>query len=250
LRTLTCNPFNDEEEKTMSKTPLIILIGADKGGVGKTTTTRALADFAEARHAGATLFGGARDRELSRFASAARMIDITKTRGQMEVFDQLQGLTIVDLCAGELSPTMRAIRDTHFLDDVAAGSVNLTLLHVVGPVDSSMREIAEIAALVGTSVKHLIVKNRVSDDSDFADWDSDPRYSAKLQSMEGMTINLPHLTADAADALQKLGGSFVRFSRDASQSRILRGYVRSWLEAIWRDFDRVGLGELIASAVG
>ena len=232
----------------MSKIPLVILVGSDKGGVGKTTTVRALSDFLAARHASAKLFDSEYPAgDLSRFASAD-VIDITKVRDQMKVFDNVAGVTVLDIRAAALSPTVKALDEAKLLDDVRAGSLSLALLHVLGPTDRSIREIAETAAAIGGGVKHFLVKNHINEGG-FAEWETDSRFAAKLQAMESATINIPHLTADATDVLQKLGGSFAAFSRDAAQSRMLRGYVRSWQEAVWREFDRVRLGELIATAI-
>jgi hypothetical protein len=119
---------------------------------------------------------------------------------------------------------------------------------VLGPTDRSIREIGETAAMVGGSVKHFLVKNHINEGG-FAEWEADTRFAQKLAQMESVTITVPHLTAEATDTLQRAGGSFASFSRDPAQSRMLRGYVRSWLEAVWREFDRVRLGELIATAI-
>lgn len=233
----------------MSKTPLVILVGADKGGVGKTCAVRALSDYLSARHAGAKLFDSEFPAgDLARFATAD-VIDISKVRDQMKIFDDIAGVTVVDIRAGQLSPTLRALDEARLLDDVRAGSLGLALLHVLGTSYPSFREIAEISATLGGGAKHFLVKNAVSSDGGFAEWETDSRFAAKLQSMESVTISIPHLAADAMDVLQKVGGSFAAFSRDAAQSRMLRGYVRSWLDAVWRDFEKVRLGELIASAI-
>lgn len=233
----------------MPKIPLIIAVGADKGGVGKTMTTRALSDFGQQRHASARLFDGETGAgDLMRFTSAD-VVDLSKVSDQMKIFDDLSGVTVIDIRAGMLSPTLRALDQARLLDDVRAGTLRLALLHVLGPSFSSLREIEETATALG-GAKHYLVKNDLRADGGFAEWETDTRFAGKLASMEARTISIPHLNADAADALQKIGGSFVAFSNDPAQSRILRGYVKSWLDAVWRGFDKVGLGDMIAAAVG
>jgi hypothetical protein len=233
----------------MTNKPSVILIGADKGGVGKTTVSRALSDYAQARHSGARLFDSEfPSGDLARFAPAD-IIDISKVRDQMRVFDDVTGVTLVDIRAGQLSPVLRALDEAMLLDDVRAGALGLALVHVLGPTDRSIREIAETAAVIGAGVKHYLVTNHINEGG-FAEWKADSRFSAKLAMMESVTINVPHLTAEATDVVQRIGGSFASFTRDTSHSRMLRGLVRSWMDAVWREFDRVGLGELIASAIG
>jgi hypothetical protein len=123
-------------------------------------------------------------------------------------------------------------------------------LHVIGPSERSIREVAETAVTIGGSAKHYIIKNHVSADGGFAEWEKDVRFAAELKARESVTVDIPHLNADATDALQKIGGSFAAFTRDASQSRMLRGYVRTWLDEVFAGFERVGLGELISAAIG
>ena len=231
----------------MSRKPLIILIGADKGGVGKTTCARAMSDYLQSRGANARIFDGEFPvGDLKRFAPAATIVDLATTAGQMLVFDTLDGVTVVDIRAGQFSQTLRALDEAKLLDDVRAGTLNLALLHVLGPTDRSLGEIGEIAALIGGGTKHFLVRNHVNE-GDFSEWEKDERFASRLCQAEGITV--PHLTAGACDVLQKLGVSFDVFSRDPAQSRMLRGYVRSWLDAVWNDFDKVGLGDLIASAI-
>ena len=41
------------------------------------------------------------------------------------------------------------------------------------------------------------------------------------------------------DTVQKLGVSFDTYQRDIKQSRMLRGYVEAWSEAVYAEYDRV-----------
>jgi hypothetical protein len=242
------NPQLENKEQTMKK-PLVILIGADRGGVGKTTTARALADYLQARGANAKLFDSEFPAgDLKRFAPNATIVDIAKTAGQMAVFDTLDGVTLLDVRAGQFSHSLRSLDDARLLDDVRSGALNLALLHVLGPTDRSFDEIAEIAGIIGGGARHFLVRNHINE-GDFSDWDEDMRFAKQLRSMDGATVSIPHLTFEACDALQKLGMGFDTFARDANQSRMLRGFLRTWLDAIWRDFDRVKLGDLVAQAI-
>ena len=230
-------------------TPLIIMVGADKGGVGKTTVARALSDYLYRRHAAAKMF----DTEfpagdLKRFVPAADIIDIARVQDQMKVFDTLAGVTVVDVRAGLLSPTLAALDRARLLDDVRAGAIGLALLHVLGTSVSSLNEIADTAAVLGAGVKHFLVKNHISEGG-FADWDNDSRFASHFRAMASATINVPTLAAPACDAVQKLGVSFSAFAGDAAQSRMLRGYVGNWLSTVWAEFDRVALGGLIDAAI-
>ncbi|HLH94991.1 MAG TPA: hypothetical protein VKW08_07725 [Xanthobacteraceae bacterium] len=230
-------------------TPLIIMVGADKGGVGKTTVARALDDYLIARGAVAKLFDSEWPAgDLKRFSPSATVIDIERVGDQMKVFDALEGVTVLDIRAGLLSPTLRALDEAQLLTDIRGGKINLALLHVLGPSIASFNEIDQAARLVGGGTKHFIVKNYINE-TGFFDWDSDNRFATIFAQMSGMTVSVPHIPAQACEMIQKLGGSFSAFTVDDRQSRILRGYVRSWLNKVWEELDRVGLGKMVRAAL-
>ena len=157
-----------EELSLMSKTPLIIMVGADKGGVGKTTVARALDDYLQSRRAARKVFDSERPNgDLKRFTPASEIIDIENVDHQMRVFDTVDGVTLIDVRAGLLSPILRALSDVGLLDDVRSGALALALLHVIGPSAASLREIAETASAIGGGVRHFLgelVENFFADD--------------------------------------------------------------------------------------
>jgi hypothetical protein len=233
-----------------TKLPLVIMVGADKGGVGKTTVSRALSDWLYARRAHARIFDSESPAgDLKRFVPAADVIDIAKVQDQMRVFDSLDGVTVLDVRAGLFSPTLRALDEAKLLADVRAGSLNLALLHVLGPTITSLNEVAAAAATIGGGVKHFLVKNHVNE-TEFFEWDGDSRFTAHFKAMDPMTIDVPHLDSRACEEVQNLGVSFDAFANDQSRSRILRGRVRTWLDTVWSQFGKVGLGTLIDGALG
>jgi hypothetical protein len=230
-------------------TPLIIMVGADKGGTGKTTVARALDDYLRSKRANRKVFDSERPRgDLKRFVPAATVIDIEKVDDQMAAFDSIEGVTLIDIRAGLMSPTLKALAEVGLLADVRSGALAMALLHVIGPSVSSLLEIAETAAAIGGGVQHYLVKNYVSAGG-FAEWDKDPRFAAVLQDAAARTITVAHLTDTAAAAVQRAGVAFEAFAEDrASHGRMLAGYVRNWLAGVWSEFDRVGLGKLIEAA--
>jgi hypothetical protein len=159
-------------------TPIIILVGADKGGVGKTTVSRALDDYLRNKRANRKVFDSERGAgDLKRFVSSAQVIDIENVDDQMRAFDSVEGVTLVDVRAGLLSPTLAALGDVGLLDDVRSGALGMALLHVIGPSVSSLREISETAAAIGGGVRHFLVKNYVTQGG-FAEWEKDDRFAA------------------------------------------------------------------------
>lgn len=229
--------------------PLIIMVGADKGGVGKTHVCRAVRDYMEFPALKALprprLLDGQFPRgDMVQFCPGAQVINITDVSDQMKVFDTLSGVTIVDIPAGLLGYTLKACDDARLLEDVRNGSLRMALLHVLGPSISSLDEIAEATAMLGASAKHFIVKNHINE-TNFFEWDQDSSYARSLRALADVTISVSHLDSISNEAVQQARVPYIDFV--ASQaSRTLRGRVAKWLERTSAEFDRVGLGRLIA----
>lgn len=221
-------------------TPTLILIGADKGGVGKTMMARALLDYCKERGVKPSVF----DTEpepgvLRRFFAYAKPVDVAQVRGQMQVFDDVpaNGITIVDLRAGSLSRVLAAMRDAGLLKDIHAGKMRMVVIHVLGSTEASMREIAATAAILIEGGEHILVKNHATD-GQFFEWDSVLHDSYFKVIDAKALLDIPHLDGMACDTIEKRGTSFRSFIADETNSRLLRGVVQHWLGQVWKEFDR------------
>src|SRR5215469_12569259 len=109
--------------------PALILVGADKGGVGKTTVARTLLDYFAAHHVPTRAFDSETPKgTLKRFhPEVAEVVDATAVADQMRIIDTLSTtdstVTIVDVRAGLLSPTLRSLRDIGFINAVKKGQM-------------------------------------------------------------------------------------------------------------------------------
>src|SRR6266705_1983162 len=126
--------------------PAVIVVGADKGGVGKTTVARTLLDYFSANNVPTRAFDTESPRgTLRRFhPDTTEIVDMTTTSDQMKIFDTLNAaspsVTVIDVRAGLMSPTL-----------------------------SSLDEIAATANFM-EGAKYFLVKNFVND-TNFFDWD-------------------------------------------------------------------------------
>lgn len=218
------------------RAPLIILVGADKGGVGKTTISRVLMDYLPKRGVQVRAFDTeAGEGVLRRFFPEIEQLNLGSVQGQMKVVDAAKGdsVTLVDARAGALSPILTAFHRIDLLQDVRTGALNLLVLHVVGSSVASSREIEPvIESLKGASL--IRVNCKTNADAAFA-----PQVPGEV------TIEVPNLEEEAYAAVDKADASFSSFAADAAQSRVLRGYVRAWIADVFAAFDRAGIGSMV-----
>ena len=181
--------------------PTVILVGADKGGVGKTTISRATLDFLAANNVLARAFDTEFPRgTLKRFhPDVTDVVDITNTSDQMRIIDTLNTsqvkVTVIDTRAGALKTSLEALRDVGFLDASRRGEFNFVVFHILGPSIASLDEIAETAPFV-TDAHYFLVKNFINDTT-FFEWDPTTykSYFDKVKSAGEVTI--PKLNAMA-----------------------------------------------------
>src|SRR5882757_5296637 len=97
--------------------PAVVVVGADKGGVGKTTVSRTLLDYFSANNVQTRAFDTEHPRgTLKRFhPEVTEIVDMTATPDQMKIFDTLNtvgpSVTVIDVRAGLMSPSLAALRD-------------------------------------------------------------------------------------------------------------------------------------------
>jgi hypothetical protein len=236
------------------------MVGADKGGVGKTTVARALLDYFASNNVLARAFDTESPRgTLKRFHSdATEIVDITHTPDQMRILDTLNTsqvkVTVLDTRAGALTTSLEALRDVGFFDAVRSGEFNFILFHILGPSLASLSEIAETAPFV-TDASYFLVKNYVND-STFFDWDPATlqTYFGKVKSTGDVTIS--KLNAMAYEQVDLAGTSWSTYVANkaadggaAQHSFTLRGYVRTWQSKNAEEFDRIRLLDLINDRV-
>ena len=239
--------------------PVVIVVGADKGGVGKTTVSRTLLDYFDANNIPTRAFDTKSPRgTLKRFhPEITEIVDLTTTSDQMKIFDTLNAaspsVTVIDARAGLMSRTLASLRDIGFLDAAKSGQITFAVFHMLGPSIASLDEIAETANFM-QGAKYFLVKNFVND-THFFEWDKKTYdfYFRKLQ--DATELSIPKLNEMAFEQVEVASVPFLKFISNkgvndeaADYSFVLRGYVRHWLTNVWREFDRIKLTDLVGSS--
>jgi hypothetical protein len=232
--------------------PVVFLVGADKGGVGKTTIARTLLDYLATKGVAARAF----DTEFPRgtlkrfFPKVTEVVDITTAADQMKVLDTLTTsevkVSTVDVRAGALLNTLKTFTDVGFFDLCRAGEFNFVLFHVIGPSVASLEEIAEV--LPYTDGQHYFVVKNFINETSFFDWHPEIQKGYFKLVKNAVEVTIPKLNELAYEQAELGGVPFSTFianktvqGQNANYSLVLRGYVRTWLSQISAEYDRIHL---------
>src|SRR5450755_3352373 len=233
-------PLIGSFEGTIMAKPVVIVVGADKGGVGKTTVSRTLLDYFNGNNIPTRAFDTESPRgTLKRFhPDVTEIVDMTTTADQMKIFDTLNAaspsVTVIDVRAGLMSPTLASLRDIGFLDAAKSGQITFAVFHILGSSIASLDEIEETANFM-QGAKYFLVKNFINNTS-FFEWDK-ATYNSYFQRIKVATV--PFLKFVANKDVD---------NEPADHSFVLRGYVRHWLTNVWSEFDRIKLTDLVGSS--
>jgi hypothetical protein len=242
----------DKQEGERAMKPVVLMVGADKGGVGKTTVTRTVLDYLSAKNTLVRAFDAEYPRgTLQRFhPDITEVVDVTTAADQMKMIDTLATseikVSVIDIRAGLLDETLKTLTEVGFFDLVDEGEFNFGLMHVVGSSVASLDEIAEVLPYV-KGKNYFIVKNFINDTS-FFEWNPAIYRSYFKGAAESLEVTIPKLNEMAYEQVELSGVPFSDFvanrsgnGQPAANSLVLRGYVRTWQKQVFAEYDRVGL---------
>ena len=172
----------------------------------------------------------------------------------MKIFDTLNSaqasVTLIDVRAGLMSQTLRALRDFGFIDAARKGQITFAVFHILGPTIASLDEIADTAAFLGDA-KYFLVKNFINN-THFFQWDEVTHSNYFRKVKDAVEISIPKLNEMATEQVELASVPYVTFiankkqnGEPAAYSFVLRGYVRHWLGNVWAEYDRIRLTDIV-----
>ena len=241
--------------------PVVIMVGADKGGVGKTTIARALLDHLHRNNVLARAFDTENPRgTLQRFyPNITEIIDLHNVADQMKVLDTLETakvpVTVVDLKAGNLSYALDTFEKIGVLQAARDGMFEMGLIHVVGPAIASLDELQEVTPYV-QGIDYYVARNFINE-TNFFEWD-EKTYQRYFQNVnEAREIEIPKLNEMAAEQVDLANVTYKNFidnkdaeGKPANFSFVLRGYVKKWCDDLDAEFGQLRLIQTLTGAGG
>lgn len=203
--------------------PTVVIVGADKGGVGKTFVTRSLLEYFAANGIDYKAFDTEHPSgSLQRFyPDNTEIVDLTRSLDQMKVFDNVgtTHVVVIDIRAGLLSPTLRTLSEIGFLEAAKTNKIRVVVLHVIGPSTQSLDEVKPVLdTLVGS--RHIVVANHIND--------------TEFKAPDG-ALSIPKLDELACESIDKAALPFAAYV-NSQASFVLRGKVRHWMSAVFDQF--------------
>jgi hypothetical protein len=224
-----------KEEKFTMGLPHLVIVGADKGGVGKTVVARTVLDYFKAQGVEARAIDTQMPQgNLKRFhPDVTEVIDLSSSDGQIKVFDSLSAspVTVIDIQAGLLTPTLTLLSEIGLLSMVEDGKMNVTVMHVIGSTVQSLSEI-EGAAKVLTGSRHFIVKNHTNDAAFFAGL----TVSTDALKTGTALIDIAKLDERATEYVEEAATSFADYAKTGG-SFVMKGKVGHWLKGVFAQYD-------------
>ena len=211
VKTASVVEIPDHDLKPTSR---IVFTQGGKGGVGKTAFSTLLVEWYDTQNAPLALIdmdSENKDRgSLGHFFPHVRKVNIQRARGLddfVHVLDEGAPLVVADMGAGAGEVAHQWFDAMHA--QANENGVAFTAIGIVTPDPASVSSVLSWASFLQDRVSYLIVKNSISNPSDFSYWDNDReaevfRREAQLQviSMEYRLAEIEHEAREHGLTLQ------------------------------------------------
>jgi hypothetical protein len=232
----TATASSNETKKQQLDRPRLILTHGEKGGVGKTTVARIIADFLNSRNSAFRAFDAeGTTGQLLRFHPAeTSAVNVASAASVAPVLDYLmepggKRLALVDLGARSGEEVKSWLYRGGALEEAEAARLGITVVYVLGGAVDSVGHLKECFAALGSDVNYVIVKNfGVAGKFDVYD-QSNVRQD--LLAAGAREIAIPVLDGSVYQSVDRASISFTSFAdgQNGTFGFTERRYCRSWL---------------------
>jgi hypothetical protein len=227
--------------------PRLVIAHGEKGGVGKTTVARVIAEFLRARETNFRAFDaeGATGPLLRFHPDETLPIDISAAASVAPVLDYLmegtagKRLALVDLGARSGADLKSWLYRGGALEEAAAGHLGLTLVYVVGGAVDSVGHLKECAVALGQTPDYIMVRN-LGVATQFEVYDQS-MVRQEILNNNGREITFPALDQHVYQTVDRASLQFNAFAENqgGSFSYTERRYTKTWLRECFTALEEV-----------
>jgi hypothetical protein len=225
-------------------TKAIILVGGDKGGVGKSTVARAIADYLAEKAVTFTGYDGDdTNPTFLRFFPEAVRIHTKSVKGFEPLINGLEAEPshqLVDLGAGTSIVLTHFADQTGFIDLAREYGVRVIVVFVLAPSADSVGLLKTLAEQYGNRVSYVIARsNAIPGTWDL--WEGSKARKRLLDELNAIEIHIPALDAEAFSLVDR---NSLRWSAAVEDKRLplaSRSYIHRWLTKVSVEFDKAKL---------
>jgi hypothetical protein len=234
------------ETKTTVDKPRLVLTHGEKGGVGKTTVARIIADYLTSRDAAFRSFDaeGSTGQLLRFHPETTGAVAVENAAGMAPVLDYLMDggarrLALVDLGARSGEEVKAWLYRAGALEEAEAARLGITVVYVLGGAIDSVGHLKECFAALGRDVNYVIVRNfGVAGKFDVYDHSN---VRQELLAAGAREIEIPALDGAVYQSVDRASLSFTAFAegRGGNFGFTERRYCRTWLRECFAVLDTV-----------
>ncbi|HWQ56199.1 MAG TPA: hypothetical protein VN442_21105 [Bryobacteraceae bacterium] len=234
------------DKKTMHEKPRLILTHGEKGGVGKTTVARVIADFLNSRDTTFRAFDaeGANGQLLRFHPGETAPVDVSNAATIAPVLDYVmegggKRIALVDLGARSGEEVKNWLYRGGALEEAEGGRLGITVVYVLGGAVDSVGHLKECFGALGREVSYVIVRNfGVAGKFDVYD-QSNVRQD--LLAVGAREIDFPVLDGTVYQSVDRASISFSAFAEapNGNFGYTERRYCRTWLRECFKAIEEV-----------
>jgi hypothetical protein len=234
------------EKKTAYERPRLILTHGEKGGVGKTTVARIIADFLNSRDTSFRAFDaeGSTGQLLRFHPDESTPVDVANAATIAPVLDYVmegtgRRLALVDLGARSGEDVRSWLYRGGALEEAEASRLAITVVYVLGGAVDSVGHLKECFGALGRSVNYVIVRNfGVAGKFDVYD---NSNIRRDLLAAGAREIAIPALDGSVYQSVDRASVSFSGFAegKGGDFGFTERRYCRTWLRECFAALDEV-----------
>lgn len=236
----------NEKSALLFDRPRLILTHGEKGGVGKTTVARVVADFLTSRDISFRAFDaeGATGQLLRFHPGETASVDVADAASIAPVLDYLmegsgRKIALVDLGARSGEDVRGWLYRGGALEEAASGRLGITVVYVLGGAVDSVGHLKECFNALGRDVNYVVIKNfGVAGKFDVYDHSN---IRKDLQSIGTREIAFPALDGSVYQAVDRASIPFSSFaeSQNGKFGFTERRYTRTWLRECFAALEEV-----------